>query len=400
MFKMDYLQETGDIAGLIAVLRYADAPPSRRAQAAAMLGALEDTRLVEVLICAHLGDPHEVVRAAALEVLKDLAGADAQLAISSYHTAPGELDNWLVKAASETGVIALLRERQDITSEFMPEGEAAIRLFGDTESIVRVLRASGNLPEVRAQAALMLGRLRELEETETLVRALFEDPDESVRTAAQSALEELHGSRSSLVIQSYRSAQPYEDAWLLDMDALAEPHSVEMNEGFLSTLEGGEGFSGDPLNEIDFGGLVSILKRDAPTELRIKAVRLLQYNQDARAVEWLLLTALSDDDRLVRDAARQTLQEMFPENSEQMLQEFSAVYEMDEDEEEDDWDEADEEWGEDATGSYESERETRSRALLESQPSSIEPEKEVLPTVIGFLLFTLAVLAIIYFITR
>ncbi len=388
MFKMDYLADTGDIAGLIAVLRHAGAAPFRRAQAAQVLGSMDDTRLAELLICSHLADPDSGVRVAALEALKNVTGAETQLALSSYYVAPGELDEWLVEAANEAEVMALLWERQDFTAEFLQESHSSLRLPDNPASLVQVLRNPAKSAQVRARAARMLGQLHAVDETEMLVRALQEDPDECVRAAAKDALHELHGENSGLVVKSYHSAQPYADAWLRESTGLGEGQFDEEEEDTLLIPNSDGERSGNPLSEIDFGGLISILKSNAPTALRIKAVRLLQYNQDARAVEWLLLTALSDDDPQVSEAARQILGEMFPEEAQQMLQDFRAAYQLEE-----------EEWGGEIGGDEE-DVQTRSQRLLENQPPSIQTEKNALPGVITFLLLVLAATVLVYYFTR
>ena len=318
MDRIERLKETGNTAGLIAVLRLADAPGALRARAADALGELLEIDTTESLVRAYLEDHAQEVKDAAHQALVELHGDQLKLVLSSYRGAAWPDDPWLVSAPQsnlEKDRIARLTETEN------------------TAGLIAVLRLADAPPSLRARAADALGELLEINTTESLVRACLEDPVQEVKDAAYRSLQALHGQQTGLVLSSYRGAAWSDDPWLLSSDTDVE-HLLTQNPGKL-LAEVTAGDQADTPDEIDFGGLISILRGDSPTDKRARAARLLQYSTDARAVEWLLVTALEDDEAPVRIAASETLEAMFPGYAGQMLHDYAEQAEDEEDWEQD-----------------------------------------------------------------
>lgn len=408
MYKIDFLKDAENIAGLIAVLRCGDTPEQRRADAAAALGTLGDTRVVETLICAYKADPSESVKEAAHAALVDLLGADARMALSAYTVSPGELDHWLVDTDHENEVLSILVKRNDPLIAFLGDdpavheplhstdlfglpGDAHVEISQDASasSLTRLLRSASVRPEKRAHAAQILASRDTYEETETLVRALVEDRDPIVQQAARDALQTLHGSQAESVIASYQHAFPYDDPWWVE-DAWEEDEILDGEEAYgLPGLQVGP--SSFVPDSVDFDGLIGILQSDSPTYLRLKAVDLLQYSTDARAIEWLLLTASQDDEPVVRAAALQILANLFPEDHEAMLLAFN------EDEEEDgDWEEIPEFDLDDDEYAPREYVVKSSRSLSHDHIPAVDEKNELLPLIVGAGLLLTAILVLVY----
>ena len=324
MDRIERLKETGNTAGLIAVLRLADAPGELRARAADALGELLEIDTTESLVRAFLEDPTQEVKDAARQALVELHGDQLKLVLSSYRGADWPDDPWLVSAPQ----LNLEKDRiERLTETENPAG------------LIAVLRLADAPGELRARAAKALGELLEIYTTESLVRAYLEDPAQEVKDAALQALVELHGDQLKLVLSSYRGADWSDDPWLLSSDDDLTDLQEQAAGGLLTEVTA---VSRDDLfSEVDFGGLISILRGDSPTDKRARAARLLQYSTDARAVEWLLVTALHDDEAPVRSAARETLEAMFPGHAGQMLQDYGEEVEEDEEDREQDEEEDD-----------------------------------------------------------
>lgn len=179
-------------------------------------------------------------------------------------------------------------------------------------------------PDQRLRAARALGEQDDLEAAPLLIRAVVEDPDAQVRAAALDSLRNLIGAESDLAVRTYR-AQPDDDPWLVDLDPDGED---EIQEAGLS-------FEDDQ----ELSGLVSVLRNHPDARMRLKAVHLLANTSDLRVIAALAETVLWTDDADVRQAAYQSLQQRFGEETDDIIRTYQ-VYEEDdlpEEAETDDW---------------------------------------------------------------
>jgi HEAT repeat protein len=178
----------------------------------------------------------------------------------------------------------------------------------DLVGLIAILRDARSQANRRASAAAALGELGDLEAVESLIRASLEDPDTSVQMAARQALEELIAGQAELAISAYQYKDP-DDPWLIEADKPIGKNDVP--QFFLT-------------DESEFHGLISILKGDPSPEKRSKALHLLKHSTDARVVEWLLRVCLYEEDPQVQRAAQDVLEEIFPNKSEEMLENYRS----------------------------------------------------------------------------
>ncbi len=205
------------------------------------------------------------------------------------------------------------------TTDYSPTVRAMLA-DRDLNALVAVLRSPADAG-LRAQAARALGELGDVDATESLIRALSEDPDPAIQAAARLALTEMHGGNSELVIDSYRGGPPEMDEWL-----------VEPEEEDIDVPSRGSG----PVTEADIDGLLMIVSQESNPVIREKAIRALAHIQDTRSTDMLAFLALHGDEDSVRSAAREVLEAHFGEQAEEIIQAANT-------DEEDEW--ADEEEG-------------------------------------------------------
>ena len=189
----------------------------------------------------------------------------------------------------------------------LPEYSSAIQSMledRDLNALVAALRSPADAG-MRAQAARALGELGDVDATESLIRALSEDPDAAVQAAARLALTEMHGGNSELVIASYRGGPPEVDEWL-----------VEPEEDDFDLPSRGSG----PLSEADIDGLLMVVSQESNPVIREKANRALAHIQDTRSTDMLAFLALHGDEDSVRSAAREVLEAHFGDQAEEIIQ--------------------------------------------------------------------------------
>ena len=359
MKTIEFLLKHANAAALIAALRCMGTSPERRAEAAGALARLKEMDAVETLVCAAQADPEESVREAALSALEAWLGREAQLAIRAYPMNADEKAAWMVSAADEDTVLDVLRERRDPVSADLlqrvaePWEMSSRETIGENDlfksspkpsaaGLVSILRSLVAPADARAEAAVKMGQLYLFETTENLVRAHLEDAEPHVQASARQALDLLYGSRAEMVIDSYREAFPYEDAWLI------QPGVGEENDEYAGVWPGedvpsAEFYETDELRRLekelntdadDFDGLYLLIKGHAPLPMRSKAVELLAYSSNVHAVTLLLHLAVAEDDPL-QPVARKVLADQFPDDYRQMLLDFMGQDEEDEVEEPD-----------------------------------------------------------------
>ena len=224
----------------------------------------------------------------------------------------------------------------------LPDYSPAIRFMledRDLNALVTALRSPANT-DLRSEAARALGELGDIDATESLIRAVLEDPEITVQAAARQALTEMHGSRSELVIASYRSGPPEIDEWLV------EPDEEEFD---LSSRANGA------LTGADIDGLLLVVSHESNPVIREKAIRALGQFTDTRSTDMLVYLTLHSADDRIRAAAHEVLLSHFGDQANDLIQ--VAANESDEEEgwstedeailAEDEYDEADDEIDED-----------------------------------------------------
>lgn len=189
----------------------------------------------------------------------------------------------------------------------LPEYSPAIQSMledRDLNALVTAMRSPTNAG-LRTQAARALGKLGDIDATESLIRAVLEDPDTIVQTAARQALTEMHGNRSDLVIASYRGGPPEVDEWL-----------VEPEEEDFGPSNWGEG----ALTEADIDGLLLVVSHESNPAIREKAIRALEHISDTRSTDMLVYLALHSQDSAIRAAANEVLQAHFGDQASDLIQ--------------------------------------------------------------------------------
>ena len=222
----------------------------------------------------------------------------------------------------------------------------------DLAGLTAILRQPDN-PELRARAAWGLGELRDVEATESLARAVLEDPDPAVQTAARQALKDLLGTNAELTITAYRGSTP-PDGWL------SGPHGGEAQVEDLP----------QELGEADLTGLIMIVRHESNLPLRLKAIRILASSSDMRATETLAELTLKGDDPSLRGAAKQALEDRYGEDAEPIINSYRAsAGETDEDDFLEEEDESEEEQGDEEDWDDE-EEETDVSELFQPDPKN------------------------------
>lgn len=162
--------------------------PSRRLNAARALGELERIEHVPLLIRSAVEDPDPAVRAAAREALQALIGAQTELSIQAYRSAPDE-DDWLVE----------LEEGDGAEDEASLSSEEEQYLTG----LITVLRNYSD-PRLRLKAIRQLESSSDLRVIAALAETVLWTDDADVRQAAHQSLEGRFGAETDEIIQSYQ----------------------------------------------------------------------------------------------------------------------------------------------------------------------------------------------------
>ncbi len=193
----------------------------------------------------------------------------------------------------------------------------------DLNALVAALRSPADAG-LRAQAARALGEMGDIDGTESLIRSLLEDPDTAVQAAARQALTQMHGSRSELIIASYRNGPPEIDEWLVAPEDEDFPPAAR-----------GDG----SLTDADIDGLLLVVSQESNPVIREKAIRALEHISDTRSTDMLVYLFLHSAESSTRSAARDVLQAHFGDKAAEIIQAANTNPEDDEewsDEEDDD----------------------------------------------------------------
>jgi len=308
------LEANQDLQGLINALRYPGSA-AVRAEAAQALGKLGNDQTVESLARSALEDPAGEVKRAAHSALEEMYGSVADSILTSYQNAPAYSEPW-IKEPSETDVEGNGFEQTEADTTSAHFDIPRLKKNKDQDGLLEALRNTEN-PAVRASAALALGELGNKEMAEYLVRALLEDPDQKVQSAAQQALVEMFGNDASNVIASYRQGPAYSDVWL------QQPQNLIPEE--FEPVQESAGLKAVPTkiellkdNE-DFEGLIEILRSPADPHQRVEAARALGELRDANSAEFLARAVLEDPEPEVKSTARAALDKMLGGSSSELI---------------------------------------------------------------------------------
>lgn len=218
----------------------------------------------------------------------------------------------------------------------------------DKDGLIRILRNPYDALS-RAEAARALGELQDMDTVESLSRSTLEDPEETVREAARSALKNILGGQSDMVLESYRGSYDEEEPWLVESEEDEEEYtylesdaekdgsfSESLDEQTFNDTEGAsvlqkirsyENISANIPQLVDVGdleGLEKVLRNPYDLEQRTKAARGMAdlYNMDA--VESLARAALQDPEPSVRSEAEAALKILVGNQSSYILDTYRS----------------------------------------------------------------------------
>jgi HEAT repeat protein len=294
--RIEMMKDDHNLPGLIQALRQPQ-NPEQRAAAAQALGTMEDYEAVESLSRSALEDPDLLVQSAARAALEQLVGNRSAAILDSYRRGRAYADPWVVETQAES----------------MPENEVKAGLLNqndldgmDLSDLVVVLR-SPEQPSLRSAAAAALGELGDYAAIESLARSCLEDPDPQVQVRACAALEQLVGNRAASILDTYRAARPSEEPWILDAPAALPVDDIP---------------EGKQWDEEELNGLITVLRGESDTNLRLRAILALSQSRSMRAVEALALAALWSEEKWVRDGAKTAMERMFGDQTAGILESY------------------------------------------------------------------------------
>ncbi len=215
----------------------------------------------------------------------------------------------------------------------------------DLKGLEKALRNRRN-PEMRKDAAVVLGLLGDLEAVEPLAWAVLQDPDPEVQKLARRSLSELIGGEANTVIATYRhhlsvtgawqpgaSADKNDEEYLLDnMPPRQEAGESESFEGWEESTE--ESDQVPPEEEWDqqnLEGMIAVLAHEANPKIRMQAIQALQNSSNMRAIEALSVIALDDENEELSQAARAALEKRFGEGARDIIESYRKGGEVEED---------------------------------------------------------------------
>lgn len=246
----------------------------------------------------------------------------------------------------------------------------------DLDGLIEVLRNPANA-DWRIQAAQALAELENVDAAESLMRAILEDFDPAVQSAARQTLQQLLGSQMEMALTVHRSGPAFQEAWLM-----AAPKGTENGEEEAGTedenWEGEEQESGaedeneegeepgpedeqDDLSDVEIDSYIRIALYEANVSTRLRAIHALADSNNLQATYALARLTLWGDTRILRNAARYALEKRYGDQTEEILKSYQ----------DDDPDTSDESFEDEEFTEEESEEEpdnqTRQYEILEPQ---------------------------------
>lgn len=195
----------------------------------------------------------------------------------------------------------------------------------DLDGLIEVLRHPANA-DWRIQAAQALAELENVDAAESLMRAILEDPDPAVQTAARQTLQQLLGSQTEMALTVHRSGPPFQEAWLM-----AAPKGTENGEDEAGTedenWEGEEQESGaedeqSDLSDVEVDSYIRIALYESNVSTRLRAIHALADSDNLQATYALARMALWGDTRILRNAARYALEKRYGDQTEEILSSY------------------------------------------------------------------------------
>ena len=277
----------GEVSEEALIARLNDARnPYDRADAAEALPEHGSDEALRALAHAALYDPSQIVRDAALDAI---AVWDFETLVEILQEHPES--NVRRAAAAALGRLQDLRAVEplatalltDEAAEVRQESAKALRRLGDTEAVSALIQSlrEDAVGDVRAESAEALGVLEDERAIQPLLEALEEDSSALVREAAATALGRIRGSSPLAELYAARADDESEDVRSAARSALIRYTLDELTEALLTA---------------------------ASADDRATAAKILGERRNRRAIP-ALIEALSDPEEIVRDAAREALEQ-------------------------------------------------------------------------------------------
>ena len=277
----------GEVSEEALIARLNDARnPYDRADAAEALPEHGSDEALRALARAALYDPSQTVRDAALDAI---AVWDFETLVEILQEHPES--NVRRAAAAALGRLQDLRAVEplatalltDEAAEVRQESAKALRRLGDTEAVSALIQSlrEDAVGDVRAESAEALGVLEDERAIQPLLEALEEDSSALVREAAAKALGRIRGSSPLAELFAARADDESEDVRSAARSALIRYTLDELTEALLTA---------------------------ASADDRATAAKILGERRNRLAIP-ALIEALSDPEEIVRDAAREALEQ-------------------------------------------------------------------------------------------
>ncbi len=285
---VDGIQGTpGEISEGALIARLKDAPdPTDRADAAEQLADFGSDDTLQALAYAGLYDPSRLVRDEAIDAIAEW-DFETLVEILQKHpedtvrrAAAAALGRLNDPRAVEPLATALLT---DMAAEVRQESAKALRRLRDVEAVSPLIQAllQDEEPSVRAEAATALGALGDDRAVQALLGTLQDDVSALAREAGAKALGRIRGSTPLAELDAAR------------VDDLSAGVRLE---------------AGVSLRTYRVDELIDALHNAPAADDRAVAARLLGERKPLVAIPELIL-ALSDPEEIVREAAREALEQ-------------------------------------------------------------------------------------------
>ena len=304
---------------LVDLLR--NGPPEKQVSAIKALGQIDDPRIPGLMREA-LRSSNLMVRLAALEKLEQLADPDSFEAVERLLHDQGSN----IRAAAAMAVVSCGGSRavpklvvmlKDASWEVRHEVVKALGEIGDATAIDALAKALQDRDhDVRESAARALGRIGDAAAIRPLVLALM-DAESFVRTAANNSLNEIqkHWERTSAarsMLPQIRAALKHREYWISHSAAKLLELIPDTGEPDVAAAPPALPPEPDPSSRsakiaphAAFAILADLL-RDRDRDLRLAAAQAFGQLRE-KGARPNIIQAIKDPDKLVRQAAEQTL---------------------------------------------------------------------------------------------
>ena len=277
----------GEVSEEALIARLNDARnPYDRADAAEALPEHGSDEALRALAHAALYDPSQIVRDAALDAIGDW---DFETLVEILQEHPES--NVRRAAAAALGRLQDLRAVEplatalltDEAAEVRQESAKALRRLGDTEAVSALIQSlrEDAVEDVRAESAEALGVLGDDRAIQPLLEALEEDPSALVREAAAKALGRIRSPNALSELDTARTEDESQDVRYAAAGALNRYTLDELTDALLTAV--------------------------SPDD-RATAAKILGERGNRRAIP-TLIEAFSDPEEIVREAAREALEQ-------------------------------------------------------------------------------------------